>query len=263
MARRLLDAGFELTVYNRSAAPADALVEAGARRTASPADAVAHADVVISMLTDDGVCATVWGQALPAVRAGTVLIEASTVQPSRIAAWAAQARAVGAIPLDAPVVGTLPHAEQGILTWLVGGPSDAFDRVRPVLEAMGKAMHHLGVSGQGAAAKLMVNAWFAGQVALLSEVLAVGGAGGLERSAALELLSALPVTAPAMAGVGGLMLAENFTSRFPIRLVAKDLRYASAQAAGPVLDGARQAFEAAERDGLGDADIVAISQLMQ
>ena len=261
MAARLLDVDGQLAVYNRSADPLRAFADAGAQTHRDPAKAVVGADVVISMLTDDAASEAVWRAALPGVSPDATLIEASTVSPARIAALGAQVDAIGATLIDAPVVGTLPHAEEGALTWLIGGPAAAIEPIGPILDAMGAARHHVGARGQGAAAKLMVNAWFAGQVALLSEVLAMGAQGGIDGARALEVLTALPVTAPAMGVMGGMMLAGDDAPRFPINLVVKDLAYANALAGGPMSQAALRAFEAAAARGLGARNITGINRL--
>lgn len=255
MATHLTQTPHTLTVYNRSAA-ATAPFEGHATIAATPADAVEGADVIFSMLRDDDAARAVWTAALPAVRPGAILVEASTVTPEWIAALTQLARARDARVLDAPVVGTLPQAEAGALVWLVGGAPAAFATVEPILGIMGSVAHHLGESGHGAAAKLMVNAWFAGQVALLDEVLQIAPA--LTTESALNLLGGLPVTAPALRVMGSLMLSGDHASRFPIDLVAKDLGYAAARHGGAMITAAKARFDAASAEGRGGLNITAV-----
>lgn len=256
MAARLAASAHPLTVYNRSPAPTTPFAERGARIAGSPAEAVEGADVIISMLRDDAAARAVWTAALPAVRSGAICVEASTVTTEWIAALATAAARQGAQVLDAPVVGTLPQAEAGALVWLVGGAPEALERAEPVLRLMGSAIHAVGPTGHGAAAKLMVNAWFAGQVALLDEVLRV--APELGAPDALALLGRLPVTAPALQTMGALMCAGDHAPRFPIDLVAKDLGYATARHPGALIEATRARFEAARAAGAGGLNITAI-----
>lgn len=257
MAQRLLAVTDSLTVWNRSAA-ATAPFAGQARVAADVASAVAEADVVCVMVTDDEASAAIWDAALPAVRAGAILLECSTVTPDWIARLEARVSAQGATLVDAPVVGTLPHAEGGALTCLVGGPAAAVARIEPILAAWGTA-RHLGAAGRGAAAKLMVNAWFAAQVALLDEVLGVA-APQLERAEAMGLLASLPVTAPALQAMGGLMIAGDDAPRFPIDLVVKDLRYAAARQPTAVIGAALARFSIASAQGRGGLNITAVGE---
>ena len=168
--------------------------------------------------------------------------------------------------LEAPVAGSRPHVERGVLTYLVGGEADVLDRVRPILDVLGGAVHHIGPVGAGAAMKLAVNTLFAAQAAALAEVIAVLSGQGVAPPRAVEVLNALPTASPAAARVATLMAEGTFEPNFPIHLVAKDLAYAAEAADGAGVDAAvvkavRGAFEAAERRGYGGDDIVGIAQL--
>ncbi|MCA9671742.1 MAG: NAD(P)-dependent oxidoreductase [Myxococcales bacterium] len=264
MARRLLDADHELTVYNRSDASARALVEHGAARAPTPRQAAASAEIVISMLTDDDAARSVWLDpergALAGLAEGALAIESSTVTPTWINELGRAVAARGATLLDAPVAGSRPQAEAGELIYLVGGAAADLARARPLLETMGSAIHHCGPRGTGSTAKLVVNALFACQVAALAEMLAMARNQGLAPETTLALLSELPITSPALRGIGALIAQGNHTPMYPIALVEKDLRYASAGGSTPVVDAARAAFGAARDSGLGDQNISAIAK---
>ena len=160
MATNLLKAGFSLTVYNRTAAKAQALVGAGAHFASTPAAAAKGASVIISMLADDAASREVWlGKegALEAAERNAVLIESSTVSPAWIAELAAVSARRGSDFLDAPVTGSRMQAEAGQLSFLVGGSDAALERAAPVLKAMSKEIVQLGPVGSGAKMKLINN----------------------------------------------------------------------------------------------------------
>ena len=269
MARRLVDAGYTVTVYNRSEGPRAALEAQGAIAAQSPREAVAKADMVISMLTDDEASMTVWMDPetgiLAGIKAGTVAVTSSTLTPGYVNVLAGALHQKNVSFLDAPVVGTRPHAEGGQLTYLVGGEEKVLDQVRDVLEVMGARIHHVGGNGAGMTMKLAVNALFANQVAALAEMLTLLDGAGIAKDAAVGLLNTLPVTSPVAQRVGQMMLGDSFSPNFPIDLVAKDVRYCTGLAAAigmatPLMSGAQHLYEAAAGEGLGNQDISGIIQ---
>src|SRR5260370_28291056 len=138
MAANLLKAGFSLSVYNRTAAKAQALIGAGARFAARPAEAAKDTSVIISMLSDDAASREVWLSskgALEAAEEGAILIESSTVSPAWIVELADAASRRGINLLDSPVTGSRTPAEAGQLSFLVGGSDAALEKVAPVLKA--------------------------------------------------------------------------------------------------------------------------------
>ncbi len=176
----------------------------------------------------------------------------------------ARAREVAFI--DAPVVGSRPQAEAGQLVFLVGGEPAIVERVREVLALMGGAIHHVGPLGAGSTMKLAVNALFGIQVAALAEIVGLLERSGLARGAILEMLGAMPITSPALKGVGGLLAARRYEPLFPIDLVEKDLRYAVATAAGrdtavPLVTAARDVYARARERGFGGDNIAGVAQL--
>ena len=268
MGRRMaahLVASHDLVVYNRTASRADVLVAAGATRADTPRQAAEGADVVITMLTDDAAARQVWLHpetgALAGMSPGALAVESSTVTPGWIAALGEDADAAGVRLVDAPVAGSTPQAEARQLAYLIGGAEADVADAMPVLTLMGAKHLHVGPRGQGAVFKLVVNALFATQVAAISELLKMAADQGLSEERTLSLLRPLPVTSPAAAGVAGLMLAADHASRFPVDLVAKDLRYAVSAGAGPVVAGAQARFEEAAAAGHGALNLSAVHLL--
>lgn len=252
MAERLVAAKLDVVTWTRSTA------------TDAPRAAAAGADVVLSMLTDDRACREVWltpdTGALFGLRAGSIAIESSTTTP----AWALELRARvldrGAEFLEAPVVGSRPQAEAGALVFLAGGAASSVERARPVLQAMGSTVHHVGETPAGAAAKLVANALFASQVAMLAELLA----GSLDPHRTLEALAPLPIMSPAAKTAGTAMLEKRFDPMFPLALVEKDIRYALA--GGSALPMTTQLLDVVSRAnarGLAELNITALAKLYE
>lgn len=258
MAARLLDAGHELRVWNRTPGKAAALVDAGATEAASPAEAAAGADVFVTMLADPAAVDQVVFDA--DLRPGTTLVEMSTIGPHAVRSLAARL-ADGIDVLDAPVVGSVPQATEGTLKIFVGGDAEVFERRRPVLEAMGTP-RHLGPLGAGAAMKLVANSTLGALMTALAEALALADGLGLDESAVLDILSESPIGVTAK-GKRPLIESGVYKPNFTLGLAAKDLRLVmeAAEAAGVELRlaaAARSWFERADDNGLGHLDYSAV-----
>jgi 3-hydroxyisobutyrate dehydrogenase len=229
MARRLLAAGFPLTVYNRSPERAAPLVAEGAHSAASPREAAARADVILSMVADDSASRAVWqGEhgALAGAARGSVLVESSTLTVGWIEELAREAATAGCELLDAPVTGSKVHAASGELCFLVGGSAAALEIARPVLSAMSRAVVHVGPTGRGALLKLVNNFLCGVQAASLAEALALIERSGLDRTKALEILTTGAPGSPLVKTLSGRMTAGDYTPNFLLKLMAKDMAYA-------------------------------------
>lgn len=258
-ARRIVDAGHETIVWNRTPENAAELVGAGAVQGISPADVAVRAEAVLTIVSDpaaleavtdgpDGIAAGADGS--------TTVIEMSTVGPAAIA------RLREALPaetglLDAPVLGSLTEAEEGTLHLFVGGPEELADRWTSALSALGTPIH-VGPLGSGAAAKLVANATLVGTMTLLGETLALADALGVPREVAFRVLSWTPLAAQAERRREPLTTGD-FPRRFDLALAAKDARLIleAARDAGVdvrVLEAAEAWFAVAEASGLDDRD---------
>jgi len=271
MATNLLKAGFSLSVYNRTAAKAQALIGAGARFASTPVEAAKDASAIISMLADDAASREVWlgkDGALDAVREGAILIESSTVSPGWVAEFARLAEQPGAELLDAPVTGSRTQAEAGQLSFLVGGKDTALAAATPVLKAMSKEIVHLGPVGSGAKMKLINNFLCGVQVASLAEGLAWIERSGLDRDKALSVLKAGAPGSPLLAAISARMANQTYTVNFLLKLMTKDLLYAQNEAAQCDVDlktaeVARSLFETAIEQGFGDKDMASVIEPMR
>ena len=260
MARRLLDAGHDLAVWNRTPARAEPLVAAGARAAATPADAVRDRDVVMLMLADPAAVRAVTegpeGIAA-AIRPGTTVIEMSTVGPSDVARLRG-ALADGVNLLDAPVLGSVSEAESGTLKIFVGGDGGTVAAQTSLLSVLGDRILHVGPSGSGAAAKLVANSTLLGILGLLGEALTLGTGLGLSRDAVWQVLATTPLAAQAERR-RPVVESDTAPKRFALSLAHKDadLIVTAADEAGVDVRLARAVqtwFADADAAGMGSAD---------
>ena len=266
MAKRLLDSGHALTVWNRTRSRAEPLAEAGASVAATPAEAARAGEFVITMVTDPAALrAVAEGDTgvLAGLRPGSVLIDMSTVGPAAVRELEPRIPA-GTGFVDAPVLGSISEAEAGTLRIFVGGEEELFLRVRPVLEVLGDPLH-VGGLGTGAAAKLIANSTLFAVIAALGEAIALGETLGLSRDKVFEVLAATPLAAQAERRRSALE-QDSYPPRFKLSLARKDaeLLVEAAKGAGVDLrlaEAARSWLADAERTGLGDLDYSAVLRL--
>jgi 3-hydroxyisobutyrate dehydrogenase len=266
MAGRLLEAGYALTLYNRTTEKARTFVERGAKLAGTPAEAAADADVILSMLADDQVCRQVWlgkDGALSSAPSGSVLVESSTVTPEWIAELDEAARKRHLDLIDAPVTGSKPQAAAGQLLFLVGGSADVLARIRPVLESMSRGIVYLGPTGSGARLKLINNFVCGVQAASLAEALGLIEHSGLNTAQALQVLIEGAPASPIFKTLSARMMAREYEPNFAVKLMAKDMRYAVEQAkqysqALAMGAAALSVFERAITAGDGEKDMSAI-----
>ena len=262
IARRFLDAGHELTVWNRDAAKADPLVAAGASAAQTPAEAARQAKAVVTMVADPEALAAVTegpdGVAAGLVR-GSVLVQMSTVGPRSLERLAA------VVPepslLDAPVLGSIGEVEAGSLRVFAGGQAELVERWTPLLETLGTVLR-VGPVGAGTAAKLVANSTLVGVVGLLGEALALGTALGLPAEVAFDVLEATPLGEQAKRRRPAFESGE-YPPRFSLSLARKDADLILDAAAQRELDlrlatAAREWLADAERSGRGADDYSAV-----
>lgn len=254
MAARLLKAGIQVTVWNRTPARTRPLVALGARFAPSPRAAVDRAAIVLVMVEDDEASREVWsgpegfGQALPP---GAIAIECSTLSAGRVAALASDAAARNWRFVEAPVSGSLPQAEAGSLVFLVGGAADDVVAVAPLLMRLGAIVHHIGAPPMATLVKLCVNGLLACQVAAFAEMSGLLARAGLDARRLTALLADTPVASPILAATGRQIASGDHAPLFPIALAVKDLNYLAlaAEAVGAPTPLARSTlglFEAAD-----------------
>jgi 3-hydroxyisobutyrate dehydrogenase-like beta-hydroxyacid dehydrogenase len=273
IARAIRAAGFDLMVWNRTRAPCDALAaELGCRSVETPAEVAAASDVTISMLADaeavDAVYAGPDG-VIAGARPGSVVVDSSTVPPSVIRRHETAIRDRDAGVLDAPVSGSVSLAESGELTLMVGGELADLERARPVLEAYGARLFHLGPLGTGAAMKLAVNTVIFGLNQALSEGLVLAERAGIRREWAYDVLAASAVGAPYVGYKRAAFLEPDTTPvAFAAALAAKDLRLIESLASDLDVELPQSKVDLAVIDALlsaggGDRDFSAVAEYLR
>jgi 3-hydroxyisobutyrate dehydrogenase len=234
MAGRYLDAGFAVTVWNRSKAKADDLIARGARWASSPKDAAVDADAVVTMVADDEASREVWltgNGAVATMKAGALAIECSTVSHSHALAMARELRALGLIYVDCPVTGLPEAAAAGKLTLLVGADPADLEKARLYLAPIGNSIRHFGAVGSGTVFKLINNLMGAVQIASLAEGLAIAEQSGLDIKLVTEALSTGAVASPQVIRHSKRMASRDFSgASFTAALRHKDAAYAVALA---------------------------------
>jgi 3-hydroxyisobutyrate dehydrogenase len=269
MAERLLDGGHSLTVWNRSADKAAALVARGAVLATSPADVAAASEIVISMLTDAAAIETIYAGeggvlSLGPALSGKLFIEMSTVRPQTEIALATRLAAHGAALVESPVGGTVTPARNGKLFGFVGGAEADVARARPLLEQLCRRIEHVGPVGAGSSLKLAINLPLLVYWQALGEALALAAPIGLAPERLMDILAdtsgapkVLELRAPAI--VSALKGVSPGAAHFNIDSIRKDLRtmQEEARALGyelPTASATLASFNAASGDGLGNGD---------
>lgn len=266
MVRRLLGAGFAVTVYNRTRSRAEPLAAAGAKLADAPRAAAAGADIVLAMVADDTASREVWlgaAGALGGLKRGAICVESSTLTVGWVNELAKAVSAAGGELVDAPVAGSKNAAANGELNFLVGASPEAFATVQPVLKPMSRAIVHLGPSGSGALVKLVNNFLSGVQVAALAEAMAWIERSPVDRAKALAVVAEGSPGSPIVKMMLPRMTTPDYTPNFFLRLMAKDLGYAHQEAGktGVTLATAATAlahFRGAIAAGRGEQDMAAV-----
>ena len=263
VAQRLLLAGNEVVVWNRSPQKIEPLLRLGAQSAQTPRLAAEQSEVVITMVADPAALEAVTegpdGVAAGA-SPGSRVIEMSTVGPAAIRRLASELPdSVGLV--DAPVLGSIAEAEAGTLTILAGGREEDVDAVEPLLRQLG-TVRRVGALGAGAAAKLVANATLIGTMAVLGEALSLAQTLGLSRDQAAAVLASTPLAEQAEKRLP-VIAAGSYPPRFKLSLARKDADLISeasrsASARMRALESARQWLAEAESQGRGDQDYSAV-----
>jgi 3-hydroxyisobutyrate dehydrogenase-like beta-hydroxyacid dehydrogenase len=254
LAGRLLDAGHRVYATNRTRAKAEPLIERGLVWRPTPRAVAASAEVIFSMVSDDGALESVSSGPdgiLAGLAPGKVYVDMSTVSPGASTALADEACSTGALMLDAPVSGSVPQAEAGTLAIMVGGDEHAFGRVEPLLRALGRTVTHVGSNGQGLVLKLAINISLAAQPLAFSEGLLLAERSGIDPHVAARVMSESPVGSPMLRARVPLFLDPHHEAWFAIQMMHKDIRLAreAAEHLGLPTPSAALADDVLERAG--------------
>ena len=253
MAGRYLDAGFTVTVWNRSKSKAEELIARGARWATSPEDAAIDADAVITMVADDEASTGVWlgkDGAAANMKSGTLAIECSTVSYQHALDMAREMNSRGLIYIDCPVTGLPSAAAEGKLTLLVGADPADLEKARAYLVPIGSTIRHFGAVGSGTVFKLINNLMGAVQIASLAEGVAMAEQAGLDMKLVAEALATGAVASPQVIRHSKRMVDRDFSgATFTAALRHKDAAYAVklAEALLPAVPVSRAALSAYDK----------------
>ena len=269
IAGRLL-AGNKVFGTNRTKTKAATLVERGMFWQDTPREVAAAADVTFSMVRDDTALRAITAGPdgiLAGLRPGTLYVDMSTVSPALSREIAEQVRSAGAVMIDAPVSGSVPAAENGALTIMVGGPDEAFRSAEPLLSKLGSTVTHVGGNGQGLLMKLAVNISLAAQMLAFSEGILLAERGGIDPGLAARIMTGSPIGSPMLQARAPLVLDLPEQAWFDVRLMHKDIGLALAAAREskvplPAATAAASVLSEAEEMGYGSRDIASLFQVL-
>lgn len=229
IAKRLLEAGYEVSGYNRTRSKAEPLIDSGMVRKNSPKEVAQAADITFSMVTDTAALSSITegdDGILAGLSAGKIYVDMSTVSPKAIRVLSDRVADSGAQLLEAPVSGSLPAAESGTLILYIGGNADALERVRPVFENISQKIIHVGGNGQAIAMKVAINLNLPVQLVSLFEGVLLAERSGVSRDAALDGLLNSVAASTAMKYRGPFMLKMPEEVWFSAAMMKKDIQLA-------------------------------------
>lgn len=263
IAERLLAAGHELAVHNRSPAKAERLRGGGAKVCETAGGLAEVVDIVLTSLADDEALESVAAEIASAARPGTLLVDLSTVSPAASVRVAALADEASLLYLRAPVSGNPSVVQAGNLTFIASGPREALARAEPTLLAIGRAIHDVGEGEQARVVKLAINLVIGGLAELMAEALVLSEASGVSRAALLETMGDSAAGAPFVKYKTEPLLRDDYSATFTTRLMEKDVDLVLEEAANagvllPLAAELKKRIRAAVDAGYGDDDFMAL-----
>ena len=229
VAKRLLDAGHSVTGWNRTRDKAKWLVDAGMHWADSPREVAERSEIVFTMVTNTAAVRAVTDGPdgiLAGLAPGKVYVDMSTASPENSRLLAERVAELGAHMLDAPVSGSVITLEQGKLSVMVGGDEAVFGRVRPVLEAIGPKVFHLGPNGAAVTMKIATNLSLAVQMLAFSEGVLLAEKSGIPREKAVEVMLASVIASPMVVYRGPFVLEQPEEAWFDVNMMQKDMTLA-------------------------------------
>ncbi len=263
MAKNLEKAGFQLSVYNRTAEKAEDFRE-NSIVCNSVADLVQNSDVVFTMLTNDEALKEVFEEILSQDLSGKLFVDMSTVSPEASSKIAAAVIVKEASFIDAPVAGSTKPAAEGTLIIMAGGEQQDIKRALPYLEKLGKEIRHLGENGKGIAAKLSVNYFISCLYQGLAETILFSDKLGIDRRDMLDIINESASGSGATKVKTPLLIDENYDPAFALDLMLKDILLAKNAGAGfPLSETLIQTYQGAHDAGFGKDDVIGIIQYLK
>jgi 3-hydroxyisobutyrate dehydrogenase/2-hydroxy-3-oxopropionate reductase len=274
MARHLLEAGHNVALWSNTASKAEELAASFpglGTACATPKDVAAAADVIVLIVGDTAMSEqVVFGPngLMEAAKPGTVIVDASTVASSYSKSASARCKAQGVDFLDAPCTGSKPGAENGTLTFMIGGDKDVFEKVKPLLEPMGKRLYYCGGPGLGMHAKLTQNLILSNLLQAFNEGLVLATKAGVDPTLMLDILDNSAAKSGLISFKAPFVFRRDFTTNFSVKWMHKDigLMLDSGRDLGvplPLTSLTHQMFQAAIATGHGDEDICSTIKVLE
>ena len=270
MTMRLLQAGYPLSVYDRTKEKTQEAVQNGANLAETPRDLALESDFVLSSVTDNhALHELMYGEhgAVAGAKPGSIFVDLSTIAPDQSRQLAAAVKEQGAEMIDAAVSGSTPQAKEGELVIFVGGGQEVYSKAKPILEHLGKSVFHMGQQGMGTAMKMVVNTLLGSGLQIVAEAVALGEKAGLEKNMLLDVLGQTAVIAPTHKAKLDNLKNGEYPATFALALMRKDFSLIMREAAElsvsmPATAAAEQMYAAALAKGL-DADYSIMLQFMR
>jgi 3-hydroxyisobutyrate dehydrogenase-like beta-hydroxyacid dehydrogenase len=271
IAGTLLKAGYDLTTWSRNPDQGTQLVKRGAKAAPSIAAAVKNAEVVMYCLSDDRAIEEVVfgpGGVLSSVSFGQIVLDNSTVNPETSRRQAEAYAKKGVEFMDVPVFGSRDEAASGGLWVLAGGKREVFDRVHPILQAMGETVHYMGDCGKGSAMKLVGNLIVASQLQALGEAMVLATKAGLKPEDVLGVLKVADFRSPILSGVGAALMKRDFSTNFALKHLLKDANLIDRFAQDlnspiPAAAAIRETIKSAVNQGWGEENASAMIKALE
>ncbi|WML44313.1 NAD(P)-dependent oxidoreductase [Neobacillus sp. PS3-40] len=266
MATNLLKNGYELIIYNRTKEKMNVLEEAGAIIANSPKDVAAQSDIVFTMLTADAaVKEVILGNngIIYGADPGLIVVDSSTISPATSKKMAEELSLHDVEMLDAPVTGSEPQAIEGILTFMVGGKKEIYDKCEPLFKVMGKNAYYMGENGKGCYTKLANNTMAAINLLSFSEAITMATKAGIDPEIFVKVVSGGGARSGMADNKAEKVFNRDFKPHFMTKLIHKDLGLASDVAkeleiSTPVLALVKEIFQMAKAKGYGAEDMSAV-----
>lgn len=268
--KRLLNAGHQVTGYNRTRAKAEPLMQAGMQWGNSPREVAQAAEITFSMVSDTAALSAIAegpDGVLAGLSAGKIYVDMSTVSPRLIRDLAKQTATLGADMLEAPVSGSIPAAESGTLILFIGGSTEVLEKVRHIFEAIGQKIIHVGENGQAISMKIAINLNLASQLITLFEGVLLAERSGISRAAALDALLNSVGASPAMKYRAPFILKMPEEVWFNVSMMQKDLQLAlelGRETGVPLFSAslANEMYSSAKAMGYGDQDFAVVFNVL-
>lgn len=267
MVRRLLSAGFQVSIWNRTKEKASDLLKAGATWSDSPEDLVGRTTIVVTMLTTPEVVEEMAGRIRGASAMGSIHVDCSTIAPGTTQQLAELAEAEGKGFVHAPVLGSVPQLTEGSLIIFAGGKPEFVTRVKPVLATFGQKVFEFPTVTQATNTKLLANFFIASMISTLSQGIVFARKAGIEVTTFLEILSLSALNAPMYQAKGPAMAKGEYPARFYLEHMHKDVHLAAASAdtmhvAMPSMPVLKDLFDRAMAMGLAKSDYSAVLEAL-